>query len=196
MWTRKMNFLLLISGRCITVMQKNSYHTSCGLPLWLYLAVSMAELVSFKICEGHSTWVPSQAKVPSPAHNGSTFSLKSISWAATHAQKTGHEGVSWKKWIAWRFVCCIITVHIPIVRCTWHLTRGNTTYKIPAYLIPDTRHRTKKNTWVSMTLYDMTHCPEQHMYLSALHFRAACKRKFCGWVLTASLCGHWALWSM
>ena len=29
------------------------YHTACGLPLWLYLAVSMAQLVSFKICEGH-----------------------------------------------------------------------------------------------------------------------------------------------
>ena len=125
------------------------------------------------------TWVPSQAKVPSPAHNGSTFFLKSISWAATHAQKTGHEGVSWKKWIAWRFVCCIITVHIPTVRCTWHLTRSNPTYKIPAYLIPDTRHRTKKNTWSSMPLYDMTHCPEQHMYLSALHFRAACKSNIC-----------------
>ena len=26
------------------------YHTACGLPLWLYLAVSMDQLVSFKIC--------------------------------------------------------------------------------------------------------------------------------------------------
>ena len=59
--------------------EKLIYHTACGLPLWLYLAVSMAQLVSFKILRATPTWVPSQAKVLSPAHNGSTFSLKSIS---------------------------------------------------------------------------------------------------------------------
>ena len=132
MWTRKMNFPLLISGSCITVMQKNSIIllVVCHFGyIWLCRWLNWCHL---RFVRATPTWVPSQAKVLSPAHNGSTFFLKSISWAATHAQKTGHECVSWKKWMAWRFVCCIIAVHIPTVRCTWHLTRGNTTYKISA----------------------------------------------------------------